>query len=556
MSKYMHTSILMERIVINCNTYIFKPIGILRGNYEEKHGTFIDEYNNMYYSMTDASTVGLDAEETHCFSGYYTDSQLKQAFPAETKKESIQHMFEQFLDNIWIGYISGYKPEEINILAFSLENLENLYGEKSNYLLNLDYDDDTALEFNMVISEEKIKELLNITDLCKLKEELKIVYDKYVENKNIIIKTNNKVVDNEKPNIKEDKKSQIINSNNIYDSEKLHKKIDVIEMYKYITDRVIGQDDAIRQIITTFLMNKVNNSINIEEELTRVLLTGPTGCGKTLIIETMLEYLSSKHQKNFPIAKIPTSQLTIAGYVGMNLEDILSTLVSNTKGCFLSEEEKINYAEHNGIVFLDEIDKKGSNSNGDVSGRGVLNSLLEFLTGSDYEIGHKKQKFNTKNLTIFAAGAFNNVYNKSVKQGIGFNSNTINQKQNLSMENFVNEGLMPNELMGRFHKIVNLNPISQNVLSEILIKSKKSSLISIQEKLSKLGVELYYDQTFIDKVAEEAHKRKLGARSLKSIIEESLFEIQWTALQNKAPGKITVTSDTVVNPKNFILKPR
>ena len=124
------------------------------------------------------------------------------------------------------------------------------------------------------------------------------------------------------------------------------------------------------------------------------------------------------------------------------------------------------------------------------------------------------------------------------------------------MENFVNEGLMPNELMGRFHKIVNLNPISQNVLSEILIKSKKSSLISIQEKLSKLGVELYYDQTFIDKVAEEAHKRKLGARSLKSIIEESLFEIQWTALQNKAPGKITVTSDTVVNPKNFILKPR
>lgn len=562
MNKNMHISILMERIIIDYNTFIFKPIGILRGNYIKEDNSFIDEFNNLYYSINDVTTLTQDIKKTHYFYGHYTDSDLKKIFPANTKKESIQDLFEKVRENIWIGYVSEKNQNIIEVIYFPIINFNNLNHPLPNEIIDIDIDIndyDLELETSLYISEEKLKELINITDLKKLKEEIEIIYKSYIDSKNILHDyiSSNKQERIEVLDIKEEKKPQIIPSKTINNSEDLFKKIDVNDMYNYITDRVIGQNEAIRQIITAFLMNKVKNKVNVEAELTRILLTGPTGCGKTLIIETMLEYLSYRHNKSFPFAKIPTSQLTIAGYIGMNLEDILCMLLNNTRGSFLSDEEKIKYAEQNGIVFLDEIDKKGSLNNSDVSGRGVLNSLLDFLTGADYEVhNNKKYKFNTKNLTIFAAGAFNTVYDKTKKQSIGFNSNNVNDKHNISMENFINEGLMPNELMGRFHKIVNLNPISENILSDILTKSKKSSLVSTQEKLSELGVELIYDESFINKVANEAHKRNLGARSLKAIVEESLFEIQWTALQQKTPSRITVTSETVDNPTKFILKPR
>ena len=242
----------------------------------------------------------------------------------------------------------------------------------------------------------------------------------------------------------------------------------------------------------------------------------------------------------------------------MNLEDILNLLMNNAKGSFSSEIEKIKYVERNGIVFLDEIDKKGSRSNEDVSGRGVLNSLLEFLTGADYEVGqgYKSYKFNTKNLTIFAAGAFTNVMESAKKANIGFGSSAISNQAKLTVENIMRDGSIPNELMGRFHKIINLNPISKEVLSEIITASKKSTLTATQSKLKNLGIDLTWDDTFINKVAEEAYKRKLGARSLKSIIEETLFEIQWHALNQTSSSTVIATAETVDNPKQFILKPK
>ncbi|MDD4407554.1 MAG: AAA family ATPase [Bacilli bacterium] len=552
-----HHTILMEKIIINPNTYLFKPISILEGNFNEKSGEFIDKFDNTYFSMYDVDSIGPGSEETYCISMYYNEEDLREDFPAETKFDSIKLMADYYYDNIWLGFVvEEDEREEIIIIGMPVVDIED------KIIVPFENDNKQIIYFDAntnIISEKCINELLKINDLDKLKEALKNLNGRSTDSTKDFFENENEPEYNKdiyENQFTENIMTKIKQPKDI-DSDKLYKEINIEEMYNYITERVIGQDEAVKQVITIFIMNKIKGNESIEEELTRILLTGPTGCGKSLIITTMLEYLSKVYHQNFPVANVPTSQLTIAGYVGSNLEDILDTLVHNTTGIFSTDEDKIKFAEHNGIVFLDEIDKKGSANNGDISGRGVLNSLLGFLSGSDYEIrkGSRLYKFNTKNLTIFAAGAFTNVLENNKKSDIGFNSKSNSFQSQVKVENLINEGLMPNELMGRFHRIINLNPISEEVLRNILLNSKISTLLTYQAKLKKFGVDLNWEEAFINKIATEAYKRKLGARSLKSLIEESLSDIQWKALGRNIPGKITVTDETVDHPKRYIYKP-
>ncbi|MDD4406981.1 MAG: AAA family ATPase [Bacilli bacterium] len=554
-----HNTILMEKIIINNNTYLFKPISILEGNFNEESRVFIDKFDNSYFSMYDVEMIGPGSEENYCIGMYYAEEDLIENFPAQTKFDSIKLMEDYYYDNIWLGFIvESDERAEIYIIVMPIVEIEDKFivpcEEEKKYIINLD-------SKTNIISENDINELLKINDLTSLKKALNSLHERTSDNKNKFFESKNEL---EYENIEQINGEQFtkniitkIKQTENIDSDKLYKEINIEEMYKYITERVIGQNEAVKHVITTFIMNKIKGNENIEEELTRILLTGPTGCGKTLIVETMLEYLSKVYHQNFPYAKTPTSQLTIAGYVGSDLEDIIKTLVNNTTGTFLSNEDKIKFVEHNGIVFLDEIDKKGSPNNNDVSGRGVLNSLLEFLSGSNYEVGQglKAYKFNTKNLNIFAAGAFTNVYENNKKSNIGFNSEFDLFQSEVTAENLIKEGLMPNELMGRFHRIINLNPVSEEVLRNILLNSKISTLLTYQAKLKKFGVVLNWEESFINKIAEEAYKRKLGARSLKSLIEESLSDVHWEALRRSIPGKIIVTDETVDNPKRYIYKP-
>ncbi|MDD4706408.1 MAG: AAA family ATPase, partial [Bacilli bacterium] len=408
-----HYTILMEKIIINPNTYLFKPISILEGNFNENSGLFIDKYDNSYYSMHDAEMIDSGSEETYCIGFYYSEEDLIDNFLAQSKFESIKLMEDYYYDNIWLGFILEEDDiKEIFIVGIPIVEIENKYivpfEEEKKYVIYLD-------PKTNLISENDINDLLKINDINILKDALKKFNEKSIESK---IKSfenkNSQDYEDEEINEKqftENIMNEIkpIENNN---SDKLYTEINIEEMYNYITERVIGQNEAVKQIITIFIMNKIKGNENIEEELTRILLTGPTGCGKTLIVETMIKYLSKVYHQKFPFTKNPTSQLTIAGYVGSNLEDIINNLVNNTTGFFSSHEEKVKFAENHGIVFLDEIDKKGSPNNNDVSGRGVLNSLLEFLSGADYVVGvgSKAYKFNTKNLTIFAAGAFTHVF--------------------------------------------------------------------------------------------------------------------------------------------------
>lgn len=308
-----------------------------------------------------------------------------------------------------------------------------------------------------------------------------------------------------------------------------------------------------------FALNKMALSLDKNQDLqpTRLLITGPTGVGKTLILETILEYLEKKNNSAIPMVKVPTSQLTVAGYVGMNLEDILEELVSKTPNLD-STQKRVEYAEKNGIVFFDEIDKKGSSQNGDVAGRGVLNSLLQFLDGSTYEIEVNRTRFyfNTKYLNIFASGAFTHVNDAVKKRTLGFNTPNFNkeevlEKNSLTIEDYIKKGEMPSEFMGRFHQIVSLNELKVEDLVRILNESRISPIMTEKNKLTLAGIDLVWDEQFIEEIAKRAYNLKLGARSLKTIIEEALFDLKWEALIKGEKATVKVSKETVENSKQY-----
>lgn len=275
------------------------------------------------------------------------------------------------------------------------------------------------------------------------------------------------------------------------------------------------------------------------------LLVGPTGSGKTLIAESVAEFL------DLPFVNIDTTQLTMPGYVGANIEDFLGRLIESANG-------DIEKAE-SGIVMLDEIDKKGSKSNGDVSGKGVLNTLLPFIQGTTYTVSynHRKVNFNTKNLTIFMTGAFTDVA-KGVSENssyadskIGFGTRLENENKEditykkLDIEDFVKHGDFPVELVGRISNIVQLSGHTKESLKTILTDSNISVLNLEAEKLKKLNVEIKYSDDYLDAVAEKALKLKTGARSLKSTVENSIKEARWEAITSDQFKSIILNKDCV-----------
>ena len=317
-------------------------------------------------------------------------------------------------------------------------------------------------------------------------------------------------------------------------------KFDVQDIKKHFDDRIIGQEEAKRDVISAIYMNKLNNDPTNKNNC---LLLGPTGSGKTLLAETVAEYF------DMPIEIIDTTQLTVPGYVGANLDDFLERLLNKADGDLKKAEE--------GIVVFDEIDKKGSDSNSDISGKGVLNTLLPFIGGTTYDVKYNGRmvRFDTSKLTIFATGAFTDTANDKEKvyngTSIGFGSHVENKKEDIeystiTREDLIKKGNLPAELIGRFSVITQLSGHTLESLKSILTDSDRSALLSEKEKLANIGIELSWTNGYLEAVANEAIKLKTGARSLKSTVDKSIKEVRWEVISNldKYSG-IILTEQTV-----------
>lgn len=323
---------------------------------------------------------------------------------------------------------------------------------------------------------------------------------------------------------------------------------------------VIGQDYA-KKVISVAVYNHykrvaTNTMDEIEIDKSNMLMIGPTGSGKTYLVKTLARLL------DVPLAITDATSLTEAGYIGDDVESVLSKLLAAAD----NDEEK---AER-GIVFIDEIDKiaKKRNTNSrDVSGEAVQQGLLKLLEGSEVEVpvGAASKNamvpmttINTKNILFICGGAFPEldgiIKRRLTKQSsIGFQAdlkdkfdNEKNLFQYVTIEDLREFGMIP-EFIGRLPVIYSLQPLDKEMLVRILNEPKNAILKQYKKLLELDEVQLCFEDEALEAIAQKALERKTGARALRSIIEELMLDIMYEIPKDDNIGRVTITRDYILN---------
>lgn len=324
--------------------------------------------------------------------------------------------------------------------------------------------------------------------------------------------------------------------------------INVAEAKEYLDERIIGQENAKQRIISAVWNKQIANEIQIDLP-SYCLLVGPTGSGKTLLAKTIAEYLK------IPSIIFDSTQLTTTGYVGDSITDSLTRLLSEAN-------HDVKKAEQ-GIIIFDEIDKKGSDSNKDIAGKGALNALLPYLDGRTYylQVNEKQIPFKTDKLIIMATGSFAEAiqmkqHKNYSSTSVGFTTETENNTPlvELTSEDLIEYGGIPKELVARIPVIVTLEAHTKDSLKEILCRKNISPLYKNKEALHYANVFFEWTDDYIEKVASKALELGYGARSLNSIVENTIMKAKWEVLSDMHDySGFMVTGDTVDDSENAIL---
>lgn len=324
--------------------------------------------------------------------------------------------------------------------------------------------------------------------------------------------------------------------------------INVAEAKEYLDERIIGQENAKQRIISAVWNKQIANEIQIDLP-SYCLLVGPTGSGKTLLAKTIAEYLK------IPSIIFDSTQLTTTGYVGDSITDSLTRLLSEAN-------HDVKKAEQ-GIIIFDEIDKKGSDSNKDIAGKGALNALLPYLDGRTYylQVNEKQIPFKTDKLIIMATDSFAEAiqmkqHKNYSSTSVGFTTETENNTPlvELTSEDLIEYGGIPKELVARIPVIVTLEAHTKDSLKEILCRKNISPLYKNKEALHYANVFFEWTDDYIEKVASKALELGYGARSLNSIVENTIMKAKWEVLSDMHDySGFMVTGDTVDDSENAIL---
>jgi ATP-dependent Clp protease ATP-binding subunit ClpX len=334
------------------------------------------------------------------------------------------------------------------------------------------------------------------------------------------------------------------------------------EIYDVLNEYVVGQEQAKRSLSVAVynhykrVQMMQSDEHDIELQKSNILLLGPTGCGKTLLAETLAKIL------NVPFAIADATALTEAGYVGEDVENILLKLIQ-------AADYDVKKAE-TGIIYIDEVDKIARKADNpsitrDVSGEGVQQALLKILEGTTASVPpqggrkHPHQEFlsiDTTNVLFICGGAFANldrvIERRIGHQGVGFGA-AIQSKEladpgeifmHCLPEDLIQYGLIP-EFIGRLPVMSAIHQLSRGELMKILTEPRNALVKQFQRFFHFDGIELVFADEALASVADKALERETGARGLRSIIEEVLLEVQFELPSRRDVQKCVVTRETI-----------
>ena len=454
-------------------------------------------------------------------------------------------------DGIKYKYSELSKKESGNIIQVDLELLRDIVNKKKNSISRFFENDEDSLTFS--IPEDVIDYLAN---------KYKTKYpDKSDEDlKNIVINEVNRAFKNIdylsvvlsgdisdikiryrslQKQVNEDEKYTPVNYSDVITEIDIS-KIDPNQVAQKIKEKVIAQDQTVDTILYNIYNNQYlieNGSDELAENKVNIILDGPTGTGKTFILNEVAKNLS------IPITISPADMYAVPGYKGAQLEEMLVGLLDQTGG-------NVELAER-GIVVLDEFDKLCAKGNKSLEmHKAIQHNLLTYIGGTkiNLEYNGKKIEFDTSKITFICLGAFTDLRERKIREELDENNQYL-----IEPSDYIDAGL-ERELVGRFSLVAATQALSKENLVRILKESKVSPLKNLIEIGKLYGKDIKYDEVLVEKIAQEAYDTGTGARALQTVVNGIENTILKDIINPKANSEIYLDSNSVDKYKQVYIR--